>query len=104
MVYSLSFFLVPTWSEIYVNIYLCVISFLYIVYDHVQIDDHQYYTCLSSRLVFYTHNLFVQQMPVGIEAWITQIPPITRGWLALSILISLAVVGLFWCSGFDAHL
>jgi len=30
-------------------------------------------------------------MPVGIEAWITQIPPITRGWLALSILISLAV-------------
>jgi hypothetical protein len=31
-------------------------------------------------------------MPVGIEAWITQIPPITRGWLALSVLISLAVV------------
>ncbi|TFK40791.1 Derlin [Crucibulum laeve] len=30
-------------------------------------------------------------MPVGIEAWITQIPPITRGWLALSVLISLAV-------------
>jgi hypothetical protein len=38
-------------------------------------------------------------MPVGIEAWITQIPPITRGWLALSILISLAVVGPF---GFQA--
>jgi len=33
-------------------------------------------------------------MPVGIEAWITQIPPITRGWLALSVLISLAVVRL----------
>ncbi|KIK01858.1 hypothetical protein K443DRAFT_544597 [Laccaria amethystina LaAM-08-1] len=30
-------------------------------------------------------------MPVGIEAWITQIPPITRAWLALSVLISLAV-------------
>ena len=31
-------------------------------------------------------------MPVGIEAWITQIPPITRAWLALSVLTSLAVV------------
>jgi hypothetical protein len=31
-------------------------------------------------------------MPVGIEAWITQIPPITRGWLALSVFASLAVV------------
>jgi len=30
-------------------------------------------------------------MPVGIEAWIIQIPPITRGWLVLSILTSLAV-------------
>jgi len=30
-------------------------------------------------------------MPVGIEAWVTQIPPITRGWLALSVLMSLAV-------------
>ncbi|KAJ3933280.1 MAG: Der1-like protein [Lentinula lateritia] len=30
-------------------------------------------------------------MPVGVEAWITQIPPITRGWLALSVLTSLAV-------------
>ncbi|KAF9556754.1 Der1-like protein [Agrocybe pediades] len=30
-------------------------------------------------------------MPVGIEAWISQIPPITRGWLALSVLTSLAV-------------
>ncbi|TFK52425.1 Der1-like protein [Heliocybe sulcata] len=30
-------------------------------------------------------------MPVGIEAWITQIPPITRGWLILSCLTSLAV-------------
>jgi len=31
-------------------------------------------------------------MPVGLEAWITQIPPITRGWFALSVLMSLAVV------------
>jgi hypothetical protein len=31
-------------------------------------------------------------MPVGIEAWITQIPPITRSWLALAVLTSLAVV------------
>ncbi|KAJ7250861.1 hypothetical protein B0H12DRAFT_1120165 [Mycena haematopus] len=30
-------------------------------------------------------------MPVGIEAWVAQIPPITRGWLALSVLTSLAV-------------
>ncbi|KAF5340641.1 hypothetical protein D9611_007487 [Ephemerocybe angulata] len=30
-------------------------------------------------------------MPVGVEAWITQIPPITRAWLALSVLTSLAV-------------
>jgi len=31
-------------------------------------------------------------MPVGIEAWVTQIPPITRGWLVLAVLTSLAVV------------
>ena len=31
-------------------------------------------------------------MPVGIEAWVTQIPPITRGWLILAVLTSLAVV------------
>ncbi|KAH9846368.1 Der1-like protein [Lenzites betulinus] len=30
-------------------------------------------------------------MPVGIEAWVTQIPPVTRAWLALSVLTSLAV-------------
>ncbi|EIN12744.1 Der1-like protein [Punctularia strigosozonata HHB-11173 SS5] len=30
-------------------------------------------------------------MPVGIEAWVTQIPPVTRGWLALCVLTSLAV-------------
>jgi Derlin-2/3 len=30
-------------------------------------------------------------MPVGIEAWIFQIPPITRAWLVLSVLTSLAV-------------
>lgn len=37
-------------------------------------------------------------MPVGIEAWVTQIPPITRGWLVLSVLMSLAVVSksLLW--------
>jgi len=31
-------------------------------------------------------------MPVGIEAWVTQIPPITRAWLMLSVATSLAVV------------
>lgn len=31
-------------------------------------------------------------MPVGIEAWVTQIPPVTRAWLALSVLTSIAVV------------
>jgi hypothetical protein len=31
-------------------------------------------------------------MPVGIEVWVTQIPPITRGWLILAVLTSLAVV------------
>jgi len=30
-------------------------------------------------------------MPVGIEAWVSQVPPITRGWLALCIGTSLAV-------------
>ncbi|KAF9463043.1 Der1-like protein [Collybia nuda] len=30
-------------------------------------------------------------MPVGIEAWIVQIPPVTRAWLALSVFTSLAV-------------
>ncbi|KIP08114.1 hypothetical protein PHLGIDRAFT_117540 [Phlebiopsis gigantea 11061_1 CR5-6] len=30
-------------------------------------------------------------MPVGIEAWVTQIPPVTRAWLALSVLTSVAV-------------
>ncbi|KAF9013274.1 Der1-like protein [Cyathus striatus] len=30
-------------------------------------------------------------MPVGIEAWIRQIPPITRGWLALCVATSLAI-------------
>ena len=32
-------------------------------------------------------------MPVvGLEAWFTQIPPVTRTWLALSVLTSVAVV------------
>lgn len=31
-------------------------------------------------------------MPVGIEAWVTQIPPVTRTWLGLSVLTSVAVV------------
>lgn len=43
-------------------------------------------------------------MPVGIEAWITQIPPITRGWLGLSILTSLAVVRLQRDIGFGDSL
>jgi len=30
-------------------------------------------------------------MPVGIEAWVTEIPPITRGWVFLSVLTTLAV-------------
>ena len=34
-------------------------------------------------------------MPVGVEAWVTQIPPITRAWLAFSVLTSLAVVSRF---------
>ena len=34
-----------------------------------------------------------QSMPVvGLEAWFTQIPPVTRTWLALSVLTSVAVV------------
>ena len=33
------------------------------------------------------------QMPVvGLEAWFTHIPPVTRTWLALSVLTSVAVV------------
>jgi hypothetical protein len=31
-------------------------------------------------------------MPVGLEAWFTQIPPVTRTWLALAVLTSVAVV------------
>ena len=32
-------------------------------------------------------------MPVvGLEAWFAQIPPVTRTWLALSVLTSVAVV------------
>ncbi|KAI5989996.1 Der1-like protein [Pisolithus albus] len=30
-------------------------------------------------------------MPVGIEAWLWQVPPITRAWLALAVTTSLAV-------------
>ncbi|KAI6014661.1 Der1-like protein [Pisolithus marmoratus] len=30
-------------------------------------------------------------MPVGIEAWLWQVPPITRAWLALAVAMSLAV-------------
>ncbi|TDL22244.1 Der1-like protein [Rickenella mellea] len=30
-------------------------------------------------------------MPVGIEAWLAQVPPITRGWIACAVLTSLAV-------------
>lgn len=31
------------------------------------------------------------EMPVGIEAWLWQVPPITRAWLALAVATSLAV-------------
>ena len=31
-------------------------------------------------------------MPVGLEAWFTQIPPVTRTWLAMAVLTSVAVV------------
>ena len=31
-------------------------------------------------------------MPVGLEVWFNQVPPITRGWLAFAVLTSLAVV------------
>jgi hypothetical protein len=31
-------------------------------------------------------------MPVGLEVWFTQIPPVTRTWLALAVLTSVAVV------------
>ncbi|KAI0031051.1 Der1-like protein [Vararia minispora EC-137] len=30
-------------------------------------------------------------MPVGIEAWVTQIPPVTRAWLGLAVLTSVAI-------------
>lgn len=33
-------------------------------------------------------------MPVGIEAWLAQVPPVTRGWLACAVLTSLAVVSI----------
>jgi len=43
-------------------------------------------------------------MPVGIEAWIRQIPPVTRGWLAAAVLTTLAVVSQsrLTCSGLYA--
>jgi len=31
-------------------------------------------------------------MPVGIEAWLVQVPPVTRAWLLLSVATTLAVV------------
>jgi hypothetical protein len=31
-------------------------------------------------------------MPVGIEAWLTEVPPVTRAWLALSVGLSIATV------------
>jgi len=45
--------------------------------------------------------VIVTVMPVGIEAWVTQIPPITRAWLALSVATSLAVV---WRQMFHSQL
>lgn len=35
--------------------------------------------------------IVVDEMPVGIEAWLTQVPPITRTWLVCAVLTSLAV-------------
>lgn len=31
-------------------------------------------------------------MPVGVEAWLIQVPPVTRAWLLLSVATTLAVV------------
>lgn len=39
-------------------------------------------------------------MPVGIEAWLTEVPPITRGWLVLSVATSVAVVSLLYLIDF----
>ena len=51
--------------------------------------------CLLRRRVHHPYTVYKPNflsMPVGIEAWVTQIPPITRGWLTLAVLTSLAVV------------
>ena len=51
--------------------------------------------CLLRRRVHHPYTVYKSSflsMPVGIEAWVTQIPPITRGWLTLAVLTSLAVV------------
>jgi len=41
----------------------------------------------------YPRSSAIDSMPVvGLEAWFTQIPPVTRTWLALSVLTSVAVV------------
>lgn len=51
--------------------------------------------CLLRRRVHHPYTVYKPSflsMPVGIEAWVTQIPPITRGWLTLAVLTSLAVV------------
>ncbi|KAJ3556196.1 hypothetical protein NM688_g2160 [Phlebia brevispora] len=47
----------------------------------VNTGSHRKPSCLTTTIA----------MPVGIEAWITQIPPVTRTWLALSVLTSVAV-------------
>lgn len=45
-------------------------------------------------LVYADHNeaIVIEKMPVGLEAWFNQVPPITRAWLAAAVLTSLAVV------------
>lgn len=43
-------------------------------------------------------------MPVGIEAWLTEVPPITRGWLVLSVATSVAVVSFLHLIDFETIL
>ena len=39
-------------------------------------------------------------MPVGVEAWLIQVPPVTRAWLLLSVATTLAVVAWIRAPGF----
>jgi hypothetical protein len=46
----------------------------------------------ASSLANTTPSTKLSMPVVGLEAWFTQIPPVTRTWLALSVLTSVAVV------------